>query len=135
MAGPSYRRRNTNLSLMKPENTSAARSYGFNKRDVTDFYENQKKVLRKHARTAGRIYNFDEPGVTIVQSTPKVLAQKNQKQVFQIFSAERGELVTFGEFISGNTIPPLFVFPRVHFIDQFLEGASEGRLGMAAKNG
>lgn len=71
--------------------------------------------------------------MSTVLETPKVLAPKSQKQVGQIVSAERGELITFGGIIaaSGNTIPPLFVFPRVHF----LEGAPEGSLGAANRSG
>ncbi|KAG5882844.1 hypothetical protein JTB14_022355 [Gonioctena quinquepunctata] len=133
----SFRRRNVNLSLRKPENTSAARSYGFNKTAVSDFYENLEKVLLKYKLTADRIYNFDESGISTVLSTPKVLAEKNQKQIGQLVSAERGVLVTFGGIISasGNTIPPLFIFPRVHFKDHFMAGAPEGSLGVANKSG
>lgn len=70
-------------------------------------------------------------------STPKVLAEKCQKQVGQLVSGERGELVTFGGIISasGNTIPPLFIFPRVHFKDHFMAGAPEGSLGVATRSG
>lgn len=133
----SYRRRKPNLSLRKPENTSAARSFGFNKTAVNNFYENLEKVLTKYKLTADRIYNFDESGISTVLSTPKVLAEKSQKQVGQLVSAERGELVTFGGIISasGNTIPPLFIFPRVHFKDHFMAGAPEGSLGVATKSG
>ncbi|KAG5877409.1 hypothetical protein JTB14_035647 [Gonioctena quinquepunctata] len=130
-----FRRRNPELSLRKPENTSAARSFGFNKTSVTEFYTNLKTVLERHPLTADRIFNFVESGVSTVLATPKVLAPRCQKQVGQIVSAERGELVTFGGIISasGNTIPPLFVFPRVHYKDNFLEGAPEGSLGAANK--
>ncbi|XP_047123036.1 uncharacterized protein LOC124806312 [Hydra vulgaris] len=133
----SYRRRHTNLSLRKPESTSAARSFGFNKTAVTDFYANLEKILRKYTLLADRIYNFDESGVSTVMTTPKVLTQKNLKQIGQLVSAERGELVTFRGIISasGNTIPPLFIFPRVHFKDHFMEGGPEGSLGMATKSG
>lgn len=132
-----FRKRNPDLSLRKPENTSAARSFAFNKTAVTEFYSNLKDVLGRHTFSADRIFNFDESGVSTVLETPKVLAPKSQKQVGQIVSGERGELVTFGGIISasGNTIPPLFVFPRVHFKDNFLEGAPEGSLGAANKSG
>lgn len=132
-----FRRRNSELRLRKPENTSAARSFAFNKTSVTEFYTNLKTVLERHPLTADRIFNFDESGVSTVIATPKVLAPRCQKQVGQIVSAERGELVTFGGIISasGNTIPPLFVFPRVHYKDNFLEGAPEGSLGAANKSG
>lgn len=110
-----FRKRNTNLSLRKPENTSAARSFAFNKTAVIKLNNNLKDVFKRHTFTADRIFSFDESGVSTVLNTPKVLAPKTQKQVGQIVSAERGELVTFGGIISasGNTIPPLFVFPRV----------------------
>ncbi|XP_039759705.1 uncharacterized protein LOC120633562 [Pararge aegeria] len=132
-----YRERNANLSLRKPENTSAARSFAFNKTAVPEFYSNLADVLQRHNFAADRIFNFDESGVSTVLETPKILAPKSQKQVGQIVSAERGELMTFGAIISasGNTIPPLFVFPRVHYKDHFLEGAPEGSLGAANRSG
>lgn len=132
-----FRQRNNNLSLRKPENTSAARSFGFNKTAVNEFYTNLEKVYTRHKFTADRIYNFDESGISTVLSCPKVFAEKTQKQVGQLVSAERGELITFGGIISasGNTLPPLFVFPRVHYKDYFIHGAPEGSLGVATKSG
>ncbi|KAG5869477.1 hypothetical protein JTB14_008772 [Gonioctena quinquepunctata] len=55
-----FRRTNPELSLCKPENTSAPRSFGFNKTSVTEFYTNLKTVLERHPFTADRIFNFDE---------------------------------------------------------------------------
>lgn len=125
------------MSLRKPESTSADRSFGFNKSAVGEFFDNLERVIQKHKFTGDRIYNFDESGISTVLNTQRVLAEKTQKQVGQLFSAERGELVTFGAFISanGNTIPPLFVFPRVHYKNYFIDGAPEGSLGVATKSG
>ncbi|KAK9680350.1 Phospholipase A2-like domain [Popillia japonica] len=55
-----YRERNSNLSLRKPENTSAAQSFAFNKTAVTAFYNNLAEVWQRHNFTVDRIFNFDE---------------------------------------------------------------------------
>lgn len=79
----SYRRRNTNLSLRKPENTSAAWSYGFNKTAVNDFYENLEKILTKYTLSADRIYNFDESGINWVNLfRPKEVNSWHSKELF-----------------------------------------------------
>ncbi|GBO99210.1 hypothetical protein EVAR_65915_1 [Eumeta japonica] len=57
-----FRRRNPELSLRQPENTSAARSLAFSKTSVTEFYTNLKTVFERHPLTANRIFNFDESG-------------------------------------------------------------------------
>lgn len=132
----SYPRRNASISLRKPENKSAARSSGFNRAAVTEFYENLEKVLKNMLSLhIGSIILMSQ-GYPVL-STPKVLAEKKLKQIGQLVFAERGELVTLGGIISAssNTIPPLFVFPRVHFKDYFMEGAPEGSLGVADNSG
>ena len=108
-----FRKRNSTIALRKPENTSVARSFGFNKTAVSEFFQNYESVLVRYQFTGTRIFNFDETGITTVLSTPKVLAHKAQKQVGQIVSAERGDLVTFVGIIpaTGTAIPPAFVFP------------------------
>ena len=80
----SFRRRNSNLSLRKPENTSVARSFAFNKTVVNEFFENLEKILTKYNFISDRIYNFDESGISTVMSTPKILAEKKQKQIGQL---------------------------------------------------
>ncbi|KAG5864203.1 hypothetical protein JTB14_008836 [Gonioctena quinquepunctata] len=116
----SFRIRNKNLSLRKPENTSAARSFVFNRTAVDEFFENYRAVLTKYKFTSDRIYNLDETGVTT------------------LVSAERGELVTVCAEIpaAGHIIPPTFVFPRVHYEDHFInDGAPEGSLDLATRSG
>lgn len=65
------------------------------------------------------IWNLDETGCTTVTNAPKIVAQAGVKRVGQISSTERGSLVTMLAFANasgdGGTIPPAFIFPRVHF--------------------
>ncbi|KAG5870533.1 hypothetical protein JTB14_033329 [Gonioctena quinquepunctata] len=126
-----------NIPLIGPDNTSAARSFRFNKKAVSDFYQNLGNIYGRYKFTANRIYNSDESGISTVLNTPKVLVDRSEKQIGQLVSAGKGDLSTFGGIISAsrNTIPPLFVFPRVHFKDDFIEGSPEGSLGVATKSG
>ena len=85
-----------------------------------------------------RIFNLDETGVTAVQKVPKVVATKGLKQVGQITSRERGELVTVCVIVSasGQTLPPSFVFPRKKNFKEFMmHGSPEGYLGLVDSSG
>ncbi|XP_031334067.1 uncharacterized protein LOC116164081 [Photinus pyralis] len=109
----------------------------FNKHNVGTFFKNYLTVINKYHFRPERILNLDETGITTVLQAPKVIATKGKKQVGQIVSAERGQLVTFVGIIStiGNTVPPAFIFPRVHYKDHFVAGGPIGCLGMATKSG
>lgn len=129
--------RHKSLSLRKPENTSLSRSTAFNKYMVDQFFDNLKKVLDIHKFPAERIFNLDETGVTTVMKPVKIVSTTGKKQVSQAASAERGELVTFVGIInaSGQSIPPVYVFPRVRNIDEFMSGAPVSSLALGNKSG
>ncbi|XP_074033075.1 uncharacterized protein [Leptinotarsa decemlineata] len=133
----SFMKRYPILSLRKAENTSMARVSAFNETNVKEFFDNLQRALEKYKITPERIYNLDETGVATVLDVPKVIAKTGTKQVGQAVSAERGELVTFCAIISGvgNTIPPVYVFPRAKFKDVFMKAAPTGSLGLANKSG
>ena len=59
---------------------------------------------------------------------PKIFAPKNVKQIGAMTSAERGVNVTVIAGINavGNAIPPLFVFPHIHFKHHMLNRAPPG---------
>lgn len=129
--------RHSELSLRKPESTSLLRSTGFNKDRVYEFFENFCSELQKYKFKAEQIYNLDESGVTTVMRPPRVVAEKGKKQIGQVSSGERGELVTFVGIINalGNALPPVYVVPRMRNPEEYISGAPASSLILNNKSG
>ena len=112
-----YMKRNASLSLRTPEATSLSRATSFNKNNLNDFFANLKTILDREKFNEHDIWNVDETGYTTVQKPKKIIVPKGQKQVGQLTSAERGQLVTICCAINaaGRSIPLCMIFPRVNF--------------------
>jgi len=80
---------------------------------------------------------MDETGVTTVVKPSKVVATKGVKQIGAVTSGERGTLVTVAVAVSasGNSIPPMFIFPRLQYKDQFIRDGPPGCIGAGNKSG
>ena len=116
--------------MRQPEATSLARAAAFNKVNVQKYFDLLQSLIQDFKIQGKDIYN-------LVQNVPKIITQKGQKQVAQITSRERGELVTLCGIISatGVALPPVLVFPRKKYHAEFLNGSPEGSLGLAAPSG
>lgn len=132
-----FMHRHPNLSIRTPEATSYARAINFNKVNVGKFYDNLSNLLEKYKFEAADIYNVDETGVTTVQKPNKIVAIKGTKQVGAVTSGERGTLVTVCTAVSavGNTVSPLFIFPRKKFQAHFISNGPPGCIGEANGSG
>ncbi|CAH2094366.1 unnamed protein product [Euphydryas editha] len=133
-----FLKRHPELSITKPENTSAARASAFNKVAVEKFFNFLGNVYDEHQLTPDRIYNCDEMGISVVPKTnSKIIAKRGRKQVGIIVSAERGQTVTVEICFSaaGNYMPPMLIFPRKRMQPELMVNSQAGAWGTCSDSG
>ena len=69
------------LALRLQEATSSARSLVFNKPNVEIFFNNLQVALETNSYRPDSIWNLDETGITSVQRSKKIVAEKGAKQI------------------------------------------------------
>ncbi|XP_065321216.1 uncharacterized protein LOC135928688 [Gordionus sp. m RMFG-2023] len=129
-------KRNPTISLRTSEATSIARATNFNMK-MLDLFFNYLTVTRENNFLPCDIYNMDETGLTTVQRPNKVIARKGEKQVVAITTSECGTLMTLAIAVNalGNSIPPMFIYPRKKFYDHYLRDGPVGCIGVSNGSG
>ncbi|XP_046681325.1 MFS-type transporter clz9-like [Homalodisca vitripennis] len=133
-----FLRRNPEIRLREPDNTSINRIPSFNEEEVSRFYTNLQKVFEKHAYPPSRIFNQDETGISNVQKkSAKVYDKKGQKRVGTATSAERGRTITLVCCVSasGSYVPPMIIYPRMRIAAHLKRGGPAGTVYECSKNG
>ncbi|KAJ8956013.1 hypothetical protein NQ318_006289 [Aromia moschata] len=116
----SFMKRHPELSLRKPEATSGARAIGL---------RSSSRALLFNLTTGERIYNCDETGITVIpKQYSRITANRGQRQVGVLTSAERGNTVTFEMCCSaaGNFMSSMLIFPRQKKKQEFKLGLPPG---------
>uniref|UniRef100_A0AAR5P8E0 HTH CENPB-type domain-containing protein n=1 Tax=Dendroctonus ponderosae TaxID=77166 RepID=A0AAR5P8E0_DENPD len=130
-----FMRRHPELSLMKSEATSGARAMGFNRVAVAQFFTLLNQVIVDKQITGERIYNCDEAGITVIpKQHSRSIANRGQRQVGLLTSAERGNTVTAEVCCSAaeNFKPPMLILFGKKNQQKFQLGLPPG--GWAAVN-
>jgi hypothetical protein len=91
----------------------------FNKTNAMEFFDNYEHAFKSLKFTADRVYNIDETGESTVVQSPNIVDQIGTKH----FGA-RGTMITVCMIINsvGNTVPPVFIFPRARLHDSLMLG-------------
>ncbi|XP_065664530.1 uncharacterized protein LOC136086178 [Hydra vulgaris] len=90
------------------------------------------EVMDIYKFSASQIWNVDETGASTVVNLSKIVAAKGKRNVGALTSVKRGTNVTIATTVSasGNTVPPMFVFPHKNYKDYFVNNSPPDCIGV-----
>ncbi|KAJ4442643.1 hypothetical protein ANN_04232 [Periplaneta americana] len=112
-----FLKRNSGLSLRKPEGLSRARAEGLCKEEIDHYFSILKQVLNDYQLfdKPHCIYNMDESGLPLNNRPLKIVSQKGKREIISLTNVERGQNVTVVACCNaaGAYIPPMVIFKGV----------------------
>uniref|UniRef100_A0A1X7TXI8 HTH CENPB-type domain-containing protein n=1 Tax=Amphimedon queenslandica TaxID=400682 RepID=A0A1X7TXI8_AMPQE len=127
------------LSIRSPQPLSHARAQSVTDDVIKDFFEKLGGIFARLNLLSKpmQIYNIDETSINVVHKPGKVAADIKHKKVWSITSAERGKTHTVLTCVnaSGQSIPPLMIFPRKRMKEDLKEGAIPGTMFRCSESG
>jgi hypothetical protein len=104
-----FMKKNTNLSLRKPEGLSRVRAEGLNKGEVAAYFNLLSTVLEEYdlLDKPHNVYNMDESGFPLNNCPQKIVSAKGKWEAVSLTNVERGENVTV--VAAGTYVPPMIV--------------------------
>ncbi|XP_055704669.1 uncharacterized protein LOC129802685 isoform X1 [Phlebotomus papatasi] len=136
----SFMRRNPSLSIRHSAGLSISRAQNLTRESVNGFYDLLFNEIEKFnlQDKPENIWNCDESGLQLINSTGEVVAKKGKKNVNQITTGERGETVTILACCSaeGRFLPPTMILKGKNMKAEFSDGLPPGsRVFMNPKSG
>ncbi|KAJ2948846.1 hypothetical protein O0L34_g5772 [Tuta absoluta] len=124
-------KRNPTIPIRIPKIANAGKSYFFNRRNFSEFFTKLGDVIQTHNLEPSRIWNLDETKVTTFVPSPGV------KQIDAIATMEQRTVVTveLAANAEGTILPPMFVFPRLEYEEQFVSDGPPGSIGAGNSSG
>jgi len=97
-----------------------------------EFFDSYERACKSLKFTADRMYNIYKTRVSTVVQSRNIIAQIGTKQVGQAVSGEREAVINVCMIINsvGNTVPPVFIFPRARLHNSLMFGAPHRSLGL-----
>ena len=127
------------LSVRSPQPLSHARARSVTDEVIKDFFTKLGGIFARLnlLYKPMQVYNIDETSINVVHRPGKVVAEIGHRKVWSVTSAERGKTHTVLTCVnaSGQSIPPLIIFPRKRMKEDLKEGAMPGTMFCCSESG
>lgn len=128
-----FMKRNPMFPVRHSRTSSLSQATGFNRENVSNFFQNLGTILQRENLEAKDIWNVDETAITTGRAPEEEAEEEGSEQAEASTSGEKGTLVTMALAVNalGNSIPPHLVFPTKSFYRHFIRDGPTGSIGSA----